>query len=188
MSISAFLGILFAVASVFVLKSTICKLLNLTKIQELIVWIISYTIIFNFIMVELMYFTESCIIVASILFYLLAARFFINKKYIPSLIFLLIGVFCYQGTLGFFAVCSFLFSICKNGKITKKTLIDLLKIILLAIITAIINLAFIKLISVICNLQQNKDFGFSLEFILSNIKYMLKRNYSNFTRKLWTIP
>lgn len=177
MSISTFISIVIANIAILQLKNSISKLIELTKSQEIIVWIISYFTIFNFMMVEIMYFPESCIMVASILLYILSARYFIQRKYIVSFFLLIIGVFCYQGTIGFFAVCCFLFSICKNGKIGKAVVIDMCKIALMGIIAASINLAFIKLVSILLDLTQNKAFSLNFNVIKQNIQLVLTSIY-----------
>lgn len=171
MSLSEFLAIIVATIAVCALKNTVCKILEITKIQEeVIVWLISYSVIFNFMMIEIMYFPEACIMVASILFYILAARLFVNKKYGYSFILLVLGVFCYQGTIGFFVVCTFLLLMIKDRKIGKKFLIDMCKVLLISSIAAGLNLLFIKLVSTGFNLKQNKIIEFNIGVIIENIK------------------
>jgi hypothetical protein len=177
MSISLFIAIVVATIAVLQLKNEISKLTELTQVQEFAVWLIAYCTIFNFMMVEIMYFPETCIMVSSILCYIIAARFFTHRKYIKSLVILVIGVFCYQGTIGFFAVCCFLFSLIKNKKIGKEVILDVCKIALMGIIASGLNLLFIKSISVALNLTQHKVFSFSINKIKQNIIYMLTSIY-----------
>lgn len=128
-------------------------------------------------MVEIMYFPETCIMVSSILFYIISARLLINKKYIHSFLILIIAVFCYQGTIGFFVVCSFLFSIIKNKKIGKEVFLDIGRIALMGIIASGLNLIFIKVISGVLNLNQHKKFAFDFESIKNNIEFIFKNIY-----------
>lgn len=177
MSISTFSSIVIATIAILQLKNIIAQLVKLTKEQEIIVWLISYFTIFNFMMVEIMYFPESCIIVCSILFYIISAKYLIQRKYVRSFFILIIGTFCYQGTIGFFVVCCFLFSICKNKKIGQEVLIDMCKMTLIGIIIASINLVFIKLISVQFQLTQNKSFSLEFNIIKQNMKLVLRNIY-----------
>ena len=174
MSISVFIGICIAVIAVWKLKDTIVKLIDVSKKQELIIWFICYSVIFNFMMVEILYFPESCIMSLSVLFNIIAASFFINKKYIKTGIFLLIGIFCYQATTGFFIVCCCLFSIIKYKKLGKDIVKDIIKMGVIAIITALINLLFIKGITNILQLNQNKVFELGIETIINNIIIIFK--------------
>ncbi len=174
-SISVFTAIIFAIISVFELKKQITELIDLKLSQEIIVWIICSNIIFNFMFVEIMYFTEACILALSILFYLIASKYFIKEKYISSFIFLLMGTFCYQGTIGFFIVCSATFLIIKYKKINKKCLCNIIKIGLILLIAGILNLLFIKVITNYFNIKQNKQFSFNINMIVRNVSMILER-------------
>lgn len=172
MGISAFLAIIIASVSVLQLKQQIYQLLKLNTFQEIIVYLICYSTILNFMLVEIMYFPETCIMVLSILLYIIAAKYFFNKRYLISSIVLISAVFCYQGTIGFFCVCCFTFSIIKNRKNAKEVLIDMLKMVMMVGVVACLNLLFIKGISQTLNTKQNKEFVLNLEGIKENIKFI----------------
>lgn len=172
-SFSAFIGIIILSIAVLLLKTEITKVLNLKLSQEIIVWTICYCTIFNFIIPEIMYFTESCIIALSILMYILAAKFLNNKKIALGFASMLIAVFCYQGTIGFFVVCCFIFSIMKHKKICKELVFDIMKMILLGMAVAMLNLIFIKILTNSFNLKQYKQFSFNIDNILRNIVVVL---------------
>ena len=176
-SISTLSAIIIATVAILYLKNYIIQLVKLTKKQELIVWGICYCIIFNFMMVEIMYFPECCIMVSSILCYIISAKYLIQRKYVRSLFILIIGIFCYQGTIGFFIVCAFVFSVFKNGKIGKAVFIDICKMTLMGIIVASINLVFIKLIALFLHLVQNKVFSLNFNIIKQNIYLNIKSVY-----------
>lgn len=176
-SISTLSAIIIATVAILYLKNYIIQLVKLTKKQELIVWGICYCIIFNFMMVEIMYFPECCIMVSSILCYIISAKYLIQRKYVRSLFILIIGIFCYQGTIGFFIVCAFVFSVFKNGKIGKAVFIDICKMTLMGIIVASINLVFIKLIALFLHLVQNKAFSLNFNTIKQNIYLNIKSVY-----------
>lgn len=144
-------------------------MVNLKLSQEVILWIICYCTIFNFIIPEIMYFTECCIIALSILFYILAAKFFTNKNIVLAFISMLIAVFCYQGTIGFFVVCCVILGIMKYKRICKELIFDMIKMALFGIVVAMLNLLFIKGLTTMLNLKQSKQFSFNIEEIERNI-------------------
>lgn len=188
MSISVFIGIVIGTFAVYKLKSAIVKLVKVNDIQEIIIYIISYSVIFNFMLVEILYFPETCIMVSSILLYIISASLFIEKKYIMSAIFLLIGVFCYQGTIGFFVVCAFLFSMIKNRGNIKEIILDILKMALIGVIVSAINLIFINLISKGLNLQQHKQFSMNLSVIYKNILSIIINSFPILQKTLGLFP
>ena len=173
MSISLFLGICIAVIAIYKMKNTIMELLKINQKQEIIIWLICYTIIFNFIMIEMLHFPEACIMSLSILFNIIAANYFINNKYIKSAIFLFLGVFCYQATIGFFIVCCCLFSLMQN-KGLKNLLNNFIKIGIISLVVAIINLSFIKIFTSLFQINQNKIFELNIETIYDNIIFIFK--------------
>lgn len=172
MSISCLLGIIIGTIAVWKLKDIISKLINATYNQELIIYLTSYTTIFNFMLVEILYFPETCIMVLSILLYIISANFLIEKRYLLSSLILLLGIFCYQGTIGFFIVCGFLFTMIKNKDNKKEIILDILHIALIGIMVSVINLIFIKLISIFLELQQHKSFSIGITEIKNNIIYI----------------
>lgn len=169
MSISAFLAIIVSTIAILNIKNEVCKRTQLNKVQEVFVWLISSTVIFNFMMTELMYFPESFIMALSLLFYVLAARFFMEKKDVKAFLLTLIGVFCYQGTIGFFFVIAATFSLIKNKKLNKKFFIELFLAVIITALAAITNLVFIKIIAKAFNITQNKQFSISVQSLISNI-------------------
>lgn len=125
-----------------------------TKFEEIIISLISFVTINNFFTISLMYFTESSILVLSILLFIMAADILIqnkNKAILKSLILLIIGIFSYQGTLSIFIAFALLFSILKNENNTKTIVKDFIKIIILSIICIGINYAVMKLLEQITN-------------------------------------
>lgn len=187
-SISSVLAIILASIAVFQLKQTITQLVKLNVLQEIVVWVISCCTIFNFMMVEIMYFPEACVIVASILFYIISAKLIIQRKYLYSFLILIIAVFCYQGAIGFFITTSFLFSIIKNKKIGKEVLLDMVRIAIIGIIASGLNLVFIKVISEVLDLYQHKKFYFNIERITNNIKYILSNVYGILLKNCGLFP
>lgn len=188
MSISAFLAIIVYTVAILNIKNEACKRIHLNKLQEVFVWIISSTVIFNFMTTELMYFPESFIMALSILFYVLAARSFMEKKDIKAFILALLGVFCYQGTIGFFFVIVVTFSLIKNKKVNKEILKEEFLAVLITAFVAVANLVFIKLIAGTFNITQNKQFSLSLNSLISNIQLIYKNVFPILKDSLGLLP
>ena len=73
--------------------------------QEIIVIIISYITVFNFMYLENMYFVECIVMAASVLLFIISADILVeknNKYFIKSTILTILGIMFYQGTIGIF--------------------------------------------------------------------------------------
>ena len=94
-----FIGIIFQCTSVLVVYSIIKNIIRAKEnsLKDIMLIICSYLIIFNPMAIEYLLFAESAVMCLSVLFTVLAARFFIIKhSYIISAILLILAVFCYQ--------------------------------------------------------------------------------------------
>lgn len=144
------------------------------KIQEIILLVISYITIFNFMYLENMYFVESIVMAISVLIFIISANILVNKnKYhiIKSLGLNIIGVMCYQGTIGLFFVYTILFTILKNKNNIKQIIIDIIKCGIIALISVLFNILSVKIIEVIFDLKQDR-LG-STKKIFENIKKII---------------
>lgn len=141
---------------------------------ELFVLIIaSYYTIFNAMYLENLYFAETLIMSLSVYFYMLAAKIFSDKEneyMIKTILFCVLGVFCYQGTISAFFAFLILFELLKDKKI-----IEILKKFVLAcfpvVIAILINILQIK---VACNVLQIEQGRLQLNLI-SNFVLGLKQ-------------
>ena len=128
--ITLFCALLISNIAVIKLSKIIKKYKQPTNIfQEIIVMIISYITIFNFMYLENMYFVECIVMAASILLFLTSADILVekNSKYlIKSLTLASLGVMFYQGTVGMFFTLVCLFTILRNKNNIKQMIIDLL--------------------------------------------------------------
>ena len=118
------------------------------KWMELIVTVICYVTIFNFMYLENLYFIECIVMALSLLLYSLGAYILANKSkgYIfKSALCVIIGMISYQGTIGFFLALVFLFSILKNKNKVSSIIKDILISGVLVIIAGLIDLTFIKI-------------------------------------------
>lgn len=143
-------------------------------IQEIILIVISYITVFNFMYLEDMYFAESIVMSIALLLFTISADILVekNKKYIvKSLIFNIIGIMCYQGTIGMFFAFVTLFTILKNKNKIKQIIIDIIKSGILALIAILINMITVKIVGNIINIEQTRIGQFS--DIFNNIKVII---------------
>lgn len=170
------LGLLISCIAVVVLKDMIMKFCKKeTKLQEFIAILIAYCTIFNFMYVENLYFVEAAVMACSILLYIIAVKQIIERKKLYVLkagIRAIVATFCYQGTIGLFALYGVVFSIVKNGKNIKETLKDFGVIILITIISFVANLIQIDIATYVAGTTQKRLNG--IQNLLENFMYVLK--------------
>ena len=174
------LALIISCIAVVVLKNMIMKFCSKeTILQEIIAILISYCTIFNFMYVENLYFVESAVMAFSILGYILAVKQIINKNkfyILKATILAILATFCYQGTIGLFALYGVVFSIAKNKKNIKQILKDFGIIILITIVSFTANLIQINIATTIAGTVQKRLNG--IQNLLENFVYVL-RNFNN---------
>ena len=112
----------------------------------------------------------------SVLFYILAVKQIVDKKKLYALkagLLAIIATFCYQGTIGLFALYGVVFSIAKNGKNIKEILKDFGVIILITIISFVANLIQIDIATYLVGTTQKRLNG--IQNLLENFIYVLAR-------------
>ena len=118
--------------------------------SEITLILISYVTMFNFTYIENMYFVECIAMSISILLFMISADILVsqekNKYLLKSIILNILGVFCYQGTIGIFFAYVILFSILKNSNSKKQVFYDLVKSIICAGIALFMNFIFMKIV------------------------------------------
>lgn len=147
------------------------------KWAEIIVLIISYCTIFNFTYLENLYFAEGAVMALSILAYILSAKNIIKKHYVKAVLWGILGVMLYQGTIGILAIMAVLFTFLENKdseKFIRKVILDLIKTIVIMLFIGILNLVIIKGICSITGMTGDRTQDIS--GIINNIKYIFN-NY-----------
>ena len=171
------IGLIISCIAVIILKNMIMKFCKKqTKLQEVIAVLIAYCTIFNFMYVENLYFVEAAVMACSVLLYILAVKQIIDKKklyILKSAILAIIATFCYQGTIGLFALYGVVFSIAKNGNNIKEILKDFCIIILITIISFVANLIQIDIATYLAGTTQKRLNG--IQNLLENFIYVLSR-------------
>lgn len=190
-TISLVLAIIICSISVVYLKNVIeeyksCK--NLT--QEIILTLICFFTIFNFMQIDALYYIEAPLIEMGILICLITANLVSKNekgKLIKALLWTILGVFCYQGTIVIFIALTFLFSIFNSKNSIKRIILNIIETVSLIGIAYLANKMFISIYGNIMGLSQNR-ISISIESIIHNIKIIIKYidklllyNYSYFS-------
>lgn len=179
-NINAYVVILTVLA---IIISCICiiKLIEImTKYKKkdgiIITSLIAYVTIMNFMYLENLYFTECIVMSISILLFILAAEYLNEKENIIKVIILvLLGVFCYQGTINVFITFYFVFALIKNKKLNKEIIKNMIIVMLIALFCIAINMLQIKICGKIYGLEQTRT-G-SISEIFANIIYIITNVY-----------
>ena len=112
----------------------------------------------------------------SILLFILAAEYLNEKENIIKVIILvLLGVFCYQGTINVFITFYFVFALIKNKKINKEIIKNMIIVMLISLFCIAINMLQIKICGKIYGLEQTRT-G-SISEIFANIIYIIANIY-----------
>lgn len=174
--------------SIIVLKSIIerYKKPNSTFEKVILVLICSCTI-FNFMFIENMQFAECFVMSASILCYLLSANILVKRHkfwQVKAFVLVLIGIFLYQGTLGFFIVMIFVISIAENDK---KILKNIFIGGLICLGAVLLNLVEIKTCGYMLGKQSTriggiKNIGYMIKLIIKSLWPILKNSIGTFPR------
>ncbi len=129
------------------------KKLEKTK-HKLVAFMLSYTYIFSFLIVDILKFIDSFIIATSILLFIIAIKkIVIERKNILGCLFTILGVSCYQGTIPVFIATACLLTVLENKKINKMYIKNILPCAISIMVGAIINLIIVKLIPVITGME-----------------------------------
>lgn len=160
------LAIIISTISVIVLKNKILSYKKANTIsEEILVIVISYVTIFNFMYLDIFQFAECPIMALGYLVCIIAASILVErKKYyiIKCLSLLIIASFCYQGVMNSFVIFSVLFLIIKYKGQYKYTLKNIFIVALLYVIPMIINFLFTQ--------QERKG---EIQNIYINLKYII---------------
>lgn len=174
---SIIMALVISCISVMLLKNNIEKYKKPNNwFEELLIIVFSYFTIYNFYYLENMLYAECFVMALGIMFYIISSNYLIEKNtkyyFIKGCIFAVLGVLCYQGTIGFLVLITLVFSLIKNKNKIKSVFADVMLSGMFCIIGLIIDLLFIKFFGLILNLSQTR-IG-SLSIIKEKIFYILK--------------
>ena len=148
--ISFILALIFlSISVVLVYKLFREQFTNKSKLNDILVLIISFITIFNYLAIEHILFLECSIFALGILLSVIAAKVIINNEkyaYAKTLIIILIAVFCYQGSIAIFPMLVFLDKLLFKKDKWKNDFIGLIKIVLIYGISMFLTILFAKFI------------------------------------------
>lgn len=169
-----FMAVIISCFCVILLIKIFKKYSNKEKIC--LISLIAYVTIMNFMYLENLYFTECIVMAISIMLYILAAYYLTeNESKLNTFLLVLIGVFCYQGTINVFITFSFLFTTIKNKNINKQAFKNIIWSLGISFVSIIINMIQIKMCGNYYGLEQTRTGGVSQ--IPKNILYIINHMY-----------
>ena len=172
MIISFILALVFLSISVVLLyKIFIKRYSNSSKWISILVIIISYITIYNYLTIEHIYFLECGMLALGILLSVIAAKVIIDDekyKYIKAGIMIIIAVFCYQGSIAIFPMIVLTYKLLFQNNSLKKDFIDVVKIVIIYGISMLLTILFAELLMGGSRIQMDLN-----QFDISNILYWL---------------
>lgn len=172
MIISLILALIFLSLSVVLIYKMFIKQYNSTsRLKEIIVLLISYIVIFNYLAIEHIYFLECCVLALGILLSVIAAKFVINNekyKYVKAFLLIIIAVFCYQGSIAIFPILVFTYRFLFQNNAMKEDFKDIIKVVLIYGISMLLTILFAEFIMGGSRIQINAN-----PFDISSIMYWL---------------
>ena len=147
-----------------------------TKNIKIALYLIVYCYIFNFMYIDCLEFAECLIMASSIWFYILSAESIVlKKKNLKGILYCIIGIFFYQGTLNVFIATSILFLLI-DEKISNKELIKKLVIIGIAtIISVALNFVVMHIAKTYAEIKQATRLKWDLIENLKRIQVYLPK-------------
>lgn len=174
------LAVIISCISVIILRNTILSYKPAkNKWVEVIVLLIAYCTIFNFMYLENLYFAECAVMALSVLVYMLSAKNVVKRHYVKAILLAMLGVVSYQGTIGTIIVMAMLFTFLENmerEKYVKYIILDIIKTIVIMLFVAIAELFLIKGICYFTGMTGDRTQDISS--IINNLKYI----FNNFMR------
>lgn len=170
-NITLTLAIIVSCFTIIKLKEIIEKYKKINNIyQKIILYIISFVTIFNFMYLDCLYFADCFSMALSILLYLISADIIVeNKKLalLKGILISIVGTLMYQASICMLITFLALFSVIKNGSNYKKICIDFLKAFAVIFTSAIFDYVLMK----IFNFNTNRV-DFDIINNIANIMYI----------------
>ena len=174
------LAVIISCISVIILRNTILSYKPAkNKRVEVIVLLIAYCTIFNFMYLENLYFAECAVMALSVLVYMLSAKNIVKRHYVKAILLAMLGVVSYQGTIGTIAVMALIFTFLENTgkeKYVKYIILDIIKTIAILLLVAVVELLLIKGICYFTGMTGDRTQD--INSIINNLKYI----FNNFMR------
>lgn len=122
--------------------------------SKIITFMISYTYIFNFLIVDVLKFIDSFVIATSMLLFIIAIKkMIIEKKNKLGCLLTILGVICYQGTIPVYIATAILITLLENKKINKEYFKKILPCAISIIIASILSVLIVNIVPMITQMD-----------------------------------
>lgn len=122
--------------------------------DKTIAFMLSYTYIFNFLIVDVLKYIDSFIIASSILLFIIAIKkIIIEKKNKIGFLLTILGVICYQGTIPVFIATSILVTLLENKTINKHYFKKILPCAIFIASASLFSVIVVNLVPIITNVD-----------------------------------
>lgn len=122
--------------------------------HKVIAFMLSYTYIFNFLIVDILKFIDSFMIATSILLFIIAIKkIVIEKKNKIGFLLTILGVICYQGTIPVYVATAIFITLLENKKINKEYFKRIMPCAISIIIAALLSVAIVNLVPIITQME-----------------------------------
>ena len=122
--------------------------------DKIIAFMLSYTYIFNFLIVDVLKFIDSFVIATSILLFIIAIKkMVIEKKNKLGFLLTILGGICYQGTIPVYIATAILITLLENKKINKEYFKKILPCAISIIIVAVLSVMIVNLVPIITQME-----------------------------------
>lgn len=122
--------------------------------SRIIAFMLSYTYIFNFLIVDVLKFIDSFVIATSILLFIIAIKkIVIEKKNKKGFGLTVLGIICYQGTIPVYIATSILITLLENRKINKEYFKRIMPCAISIFVAALLSVAIVNLVPIITQME-----------------------------------
>ena len=173
-SIISFIIALFLLsASVVIVYKMFAKKFTVNNsLKNIIIVLISYILIFNYLAIEHIYFLECCIMSLGVVLSTIAAKVIIDEeknKYIKAFLLIVVAVFCYQGSIAIFPIIVLTYKMLFETNCAKENIKVIISITLTYGIAMLLTILFSKFIMSGSRIQI-----FASTFDFNNLTFWLK--------------
>ena len=161
--------------------------------NKMITFMLSYTYIFNFLIVDVLKFIDSFVIATSILLFIIAIKkIVIDKKNKIGFLLTILGVICYQGTIPVYIATAILVTLLENKKINKEYFKKILPCAISIIIASILSVIIVMLVPAITDMDMTDriegiDYVENIEKNLISMSEIIFKTYYMFPPYAWII-
>ena len=191
--ITLILALVMSTLSVMLIRKVIIERVPENNILDICVTsLLGYSMIFNFMHIENLYFVEAFVMSASVFLNILASKILVDGKkgyYIKALLLLTISLFMYQGTIGMFLAMYIFLILTKESDDYKKTLKKIIIDAVGVLAIALLNVLSVKIINTYLNNVHSRTTNINIirniKIIFYNMKTVLENSCGLFPRYLF---